>query len=69
MSRLWWLLLLDASGSYGSYLIDVKQAFIQADLHYDISMELPDVCRDESGEIVKLNKAVYGFKQAGRYYS
>ena len=29
-------------------------------------MKLPDGCEDKSGEIVKLNKAVYGLKQAGR---
>ena len=32
---------------------DVKRAFIQADMDYDAYM---------SGEIVKLNKAVYGLK-------
>ncbi|CAM9895183.1 unnamed protein product [Ascophyllum nodosum] len=32
-------------------------------------MELPDGCGDKSGEIVKLNKAVYGHKQAGRQWS
>ena len=29
-------------------------------------MKVPDGCGDKSGEIVKLNKAVYGLKQAGR---
>ena len=46
--------------------LDVKQAFIQADFDYDVYMKLPDGCGDKSGEIVKLNKAVYGLKQAGR---
>ena len=46
--------------------LDVKQYFIQADLDYDVYMKLPDVCGDKSGEIVKLIKAVYGIKQAGR---
>ena len=49
--------------------LDVKQAFIQADLDYDVYMKLPDGCGDKSGEIVKLNKAVYGLKQAGRQWS
>ena len=44
-------------------------AFIQADLDYGVSMKLPDGCGDKSGEIVKLNKAVYGLKQAGRQWS
>ena len=47
--------------------LDVKQAFIQANLDYDVYMTLPDSCGDKSGEIVKLNKA--GLKQAGRQWS
>ena len=43
--------------------LDVKQAFIQADLDYDGYVKLPDGCGDKSGEIVKLNKAVYSLKQ------
>ena len=49
--------------------LDVKQAFIQADLDYDVHMKLPDGCGDKSGEIVKLNKAVHGLQQAGRQWS
>ena len=49
--------------------LDVKQAFIQADLDYDVYMKLPDGCGDKSGEIVKLNKVVNGLKQAGRQWS
>ena len=32
-------------------------------------MELPDGCGDESGKVVKLNKSVYGLKQAGRRWA
>ena len=28
-------------------------------------MKLPDVCGDKSGKVVKLNKSVYGLKEAG----
>ena len=49
--------------------LDVKQAYIQTDLGYDVYMKLPDGCGDKSGEIVKLNKAVNGLKQAGRQWS
>ena len=49
--------------------LDVKQAFIQTDLDYDVSMKLSDGCGDKSGEIVKLKKTVYGLKQAGGQWS
>ena len=49
--------------------LDVKQAFIQEDFDYDVYIKLPDGCGDKSGEIAKLNKAVYGLKQAGRQWS
>ena len=47
--------------------LDVKQAFIQAELDFNVFMKLPDGCGDKSGKAVKLNKSVYGLKQAGRH--
>ena len=32
-------------------------------------MKLPDGCGDTSGRVVKLNKSVYGLKQAGRRWA
>ena len=49
--------------------LDVKQAFIQADLDFNVFMKLPDGCGDKSGKVVKLNKPVYGLKQAGRCWA
>ena len=46
--------------------LDVKQAFIQADLDFNVFMKFPDSCGDKSGKVVKLNKSVYGLRQAGR---
>ena len=43
----------------------MKQAFIQADFDFIIFMKLRDGCGDKSGRVVKLNKSVYGLKQAG----
>ena len=42
--------------------LDAKQAFIQADLDFNVFMKLPDGCGDKSGKVVKLNKSVYGLK-------
>ena len=44
--------------------LDVKQAFIQADLDFNVFMKLPDGCGDRSGKVVKLSEPVYGLKQA-----
>ena len=47
--------------------LDVKQAFIQTDLDFNVFMKLLDGCGDKSGKVVKLNISVYGLKQAGRH--
>ena len=49
--------------------LDAKQAFIQADLDFNIFMKLPDGCGDKNGKVVKLNKSVYGLKQAGHRWA
>ena len=43
---------------------DVDQAFVRADLKEDVFMRLPEGCGAPSGEIVKLNKSLYGLRQA-----
>ena len=45
---------------------DVDQAFVRADLKEDVFMTLPDGCGALSGKIVKLNKSLYGLRQASR---
>ena len=47
----------------------IRQACIQADLDFNAFMKLPDGCGDKSGKVVKLNKSVYGPKQAGRRWA
>ena len=46
--------------------LDVKKAFIQAHLDKAVYMRLPAGCGDMSGEVVLLQRDVYGFQQAGR---
>ena len=49
--------------------LDVQQAFIQAHLDEAVYMRLPAGCGDMSGEVVLLQRAVYGLRQAGRQWS
>ena len=45
---------------------DVDQAFVQFDLEEDVFLRLPKGCGDLSGKVVRLNKRLYGLKQASR---
>lgn len=47
---------------------DIEQAFVQSDLDEDVFMQLPDGCSKLSGKVVKLNKSLYGLKQASRQW-
>jgi len=47
---------------------DVDQAFVRADLKEDVFMRLPEGCGALSGKIVKLNKSLYGLRQASRQW-
>ena len=49
--------------------LDVKQAFIQAPLDEAVYTRLPAGCEDMSGEVVLLQRGVYGLRQAGRQRS
>ena len=49
--------------------LDVKQAFIQAHLDEAVYMRLPAGCGDISGEVVLLQRAVSGLRQARRQWS
>ena len=51
------------------YHFDVKQAFVQAKLDTDVYMELPNGRGERTGKVVKLDRALYGIKQAGRQWS
>ena len=45
---------------------DVDQALVQSDLEEDVFLRLPKGCGDLSGKVVRLNKSLYGLKQASR---
>ena len=50
------------------YHLDAEQAFVQSDFR-EIYMRLPQVCKEDSGKFVMLNRSLYGLKQAGREWS
>ena len=45
---------------------DAKQAFVQSSLEEDVFMQLPPSCGEMSGKVVRLNRSLYGLKQASR---
>ena len=49
--------------------LDVKRAFIQANMDEAVCMRFPGGYGDMSGEVVLLQRAVYGLRQAGRQRS
>ena len=61
----WWATLA-CEENLNKYHFDIEQAFVQSDLDGDVFMRLPQSCSRLSGMIVKLNKSLYGLKQASR---
>ena len=45
---------------------DTEQAFVQSNLDEDVFMRLPRGCGEMSGKVVRLNRSLYGLKQASR---
>ena len=45
---------------------DVEQAFVQSKLDEDVFLRLPRGCGRLPGKVVRLNKSLYGLKQASR---
>ena len=67
------LLALAAAFSWGLWQLDVKQAFLQADLAEDLYMRVPPHLpdRDADGNLLvcKLKKSLYGLRQAAREWA
>ena len=45
---------------------DAEHAFVQSNLDKDVFMRLPRGCGEMSGKVVRLNRSLYGLKQASR---
>jgi hypothetical protein len=66
------ILAIAAAADYEVHQMDVKTAFLNGDLDEDIYMQQPDGYRaadDQASHVWKLNKSLYGLKQAGRAWN
>lgn len=73
LSTLRLLLTIAAARGYHLTSIDIRQAYLQADLKEDLYMHMPPglPAYDSKGNklIVKLRKSLYGLRQAGREWA
>ena len=66
------ILAIAAAADYEIHQMDVKTAFLNGDLDEDIYMQQPDGYRadgDQADYVWKLNKSLYGLRQAGRAWN
>ena len=47
---------------------DIEQTFVQSELDHEVFTKLPAGCGSMSGKVVRLNKSLYGLKQASRTF-
>lgn len=73
MSTVRVVLAIAASEDYNLSSIDIRQAYLQAELKEDLYMRVPPGHPrfDENGQplVLKLNRSLYGLKQAGRCWN
>lgn len=67
------LISVAAQNNLEIHNLDVKNAFLQADLNEDIYVEIPPFMNnfgvDRATHVLKLLKSIYGLKQAGRVWN
>ena len=63
------LLAVSATMDYELHHFDVETAFLNGVLDEDIYMRVPQGVEVDSGMVLKLNKAIYGTKQASRIWN
>ena len=71
LKSVWIILAIAAYFDYEIWQIDVKTAFLYGNLTEDVYMMLPEGFVDptNTGKICKLQKSIYGLKQASRSWN
>lgn len=64
-----YLIALAAKADLKIYQMDVTTAFLQGELNEEIYMEQPEEFNDGTKMVCKLEKSLYGLKQAGRMWN
>lgn len=64
-----YLLAMAVKKKYKIHQMDVVTAFLQGDLNEEIYMDQPEIFNDGTNRVCKLNKSIYGLKQAGRQWN
>ena len=49
--------------------VGVEQAFVRAPLDFDVYLKRPSGCGSKTAQVVRLNRALYVVKQAGRQWA
>lgn len=68
-STIRYLMSIAAQYDLDIHQMDVETAFLQGDLHDEIFMVQPQLYSDGSNKVCKLNKPIYGLKQASREWN
>ncbi|HBK83011.1 MAG TPA: hypothetical protein DDZ41_05345, partial [Flavobacterium sp.] len=64
-----YLIALAVQKGYNIHQMDVTTAFLQGDIEEEIFMEQPEGYHDGSNKVCRLNRSIYGLKQAGRQWN
>lgn len=63
------LMALAVQNDLKIHQMDAITAFLQGDLEEEIFMEQPEYYNDGTGRVCRLNRSIYGLKQAGRQWN